>query len=80
MKLEELERIFNTTEPDEHGCQNWSGSRQNWSERSLSERGYGKVYIDGIGHRRVHRLALERKLGRPINELVPVVCTKIPRR
>jgi hypothetical protein len=58
MTLEELEHIFDTTKPDAFGCLNWTGTTGAW--------GYGRVWIDGVGERRVNRLALERKLGRTI--------------
>jgi hypothetical protein len=58
MTLEEFYAICDAIIPDEKGCKNWSGK--------LSERGYGRVWIDGVGGRNANRLVLERKLGRRI--------------
>ena len=57
--LEEIYRIFDTIEPDEWGCMNWPSFRG-------SAIGYfRKVKLDGKT-RYMHRIALERKLGRQI--------------
>jgi hypothetical protein len=48
--------IFDAIEPDEYGCCKYP---------SRNGTTYPLVWLDGRQHR-VHRLALERKLGRPI--------------
>lgn len=56
MKLEEFYRICDAIEPDEYGCHPYPKATPGF---------YFIVNIDGQ-KKRVHRLALERKLGRPI--------------
>jgi hypothetical protein len=56
--LEDFYSILDAIEPDEHtGCHNWPKGLSN---------GYGRVFVARARSRRAHRLALERKLGRPI--------------
>ena len=57
MTVEQFYQICDAIVPDEYGCLTWPNSR--------GSQGYGFVYIDGR-QKKVHRLALERKLGRPI--------------
>jgi hypothetical protein len=54
MTLDKVYRIFDAIEPDEYGCHNGP-----WRTEKA------QVAVDGIRYR-VTRLALERKLGRPI--------------
>lgn len=58
--LEDVYRIFDSIKPDEYGCHNWPGVN---GKARIGQ--YGLIKIDNQQHR-VHRLALERKLGRPI--------------
>lgn len=53
--LERIYQILDSIEPDEYGCRNWPGT-------------FGKHGLVSIKGKRfkVHRLALERKLDRPI--------------
>lgn len=56
---EAIYRILNSIEPDEYECHNWP--------RKDGVIGYYESgWIDGVGHVKMHRVALERKLGRPI--------------
>ena len=55
--LQEVYQILDSIEPDEHGCQHYP------SKKPIGY--YRKVVIEGKAFR-VNRLALERKLGRPI--------------
>ena len=57
MTLEEFYRICDNIKPDEYGCLHYPGAARGF---------YFRVSIKGEGGRRVHRLALERKLGRRI--------------
>jgi len=54
--LEDVYRIFDAIQPDAYGCHNYPGG---------SVGHYVSVIINGKSHK-VHRVALERKLGRPI--------------
>ena len=54
--LQDVYRIFDAIEPDEYGCHNYPGG---------SAGHYVSVIINGKSYK-VHRLALERKQGRPI--------------
>src|SRR6476646_5190061 len=54
--LEDDYRIFDAIVPDEYGCHNYPGG---------SAGHYVSVIINGKSYK-VHRLALERKQGRPI--------------
>jgi hypothetical protein len=60
MTLEEFYVICDSIEPDEYGCHIWPGV----IKRPIPDR-YYSVNIKGHTSR-AHRLALERKLGRPI--------------
>jgi hypothetical protein len=51
--IEDVYRTFDSIEPDEYGCHRWP-----WA---TDYKGYGRTRFG-----RAHRLALERKLGRPI--------------
>jgi len=53
MTLDEFYKICDAIVPDEYGCHRWP--------RAIDDKGYGRTKIG-----KVHRLALERKLGRPI--------------
>ena len=57
MKLETFYSLLDSIEPDEYGCINWLMNGVSGY--------YGTVTIDGKVFR-VHRLALQRELGRPI--------------
>jgi hypothetical protein len=54
--LEDIYRIFDSIVPDEYGCHQWPTAVVGY---------YRTATISGRGFK-VHRLALERKLGRPI--------------
>jgi hypothetical protein len=58
--FESVYKFFDSLEPDEYDCINFCGFKNN-----LPIGYYRVVGIDGVCIR-VHRLALERKLGRPI--------------
>jgi hypothetical protein len=55
--LDKIYAIFDDIDPDEYGCHVYPGIP--------TKGGYCKVWFDGKRHF-VHRVALERKLGRPI--------------
>jgi hypothetical protein len=55
--LEDIYRIFDAIQPDEYGCLNYPRA---WPGYAIRIRVNGKRIF-------AHRLALERKLGRPIN-------------
>ena len=54
---QEQYRIFDSITPDENGCHNWPRAKLGH---------YWRINIDGKKGIRVHVVALERKLGRPI--------------
>ena len=54
--LQDLYFIFNSIEPDEYGCHNYPKAQPEH---------YYSIMINWV-RTKVHRLALERKLGRPI--------------
>jgi hypothetical protein len=54
--LEDIYRTFDTIKPDEYGCHQWPKAVVGY---------YWRVKVQGKAYP-VHRLALERKLGRPI--------------
>src|SRR2546426_6725213 len=58
--LDEFYRICDSIIPDEYGCLLWKGR-----SGTLTIRGWHQIKINSVRYK-VHRLALERKLGRPI--------------
>jgi hypothetical protein len=58
--FENIYQIFDALEPDEYGCHNYCGYYND-----LPVGYYHTIKIDGKKYK-AHRLALERKLGRPI--------------
>ena len=58
MFLEQFYQICDSIQPDKNGCMNWPGTHMNK---------YASVGVRG-GRYQAHRLALERKLGRPIKK------------
>jgi hypothetical protein len=59
MLLKEVYRILDTIRSNKRGCRIWP--LRKWNT------GYGQVHLKGHRYESgVHRLALERKLGRPL--------------
>jgi hypothetical protein len=63
MTLVKFYSVLDSIKPDEYGCHLWPGIR--WKHPNDDRCWF--VSIGKIKWLRVHRLALERKLGRPIN-------------
>ena len=61
--LEKIFRIVDSIKPNKFGC-------MIYPKAPCSVKWYAGVEIKGIGRRRVHRLVLERKLGRSIGQLL----------
>jgi hypothetical protein len=57
MNLTKVYQIFDSIQPDEYGCHQWPNVLVGYYGRAWISRGI-QIYA--------HRLALERKLGRPI--------------
>jgi hypothetical protein len=57
MTREQFRKIRNAIVPDQYGCRHYPGATRGF---------HFNVWIKGEGRRKVHQLALEEKLGRPL--------------
>ena len=64
--LEDIYRIFDSIEPDKNGC-------LNYPTKVVADR-YIPIRIRSRSQHFVHRLTLERKLGRPIKDCALHIC------